>query len=135
MPKREPSLEKQMTALIEEALTCETFCENNPGWVLEARHLLGKADARKLQKDNSEINLQQRTLKDRITRLEKLKEYFEIEFDYKGFKIELWKSYEKGFTYRRRREGGSDWRVYVDYFRSDREAIQAAKSEIDFGEA
>lgn len=135
MARRQPSKEKQLAALIEDALTCAAFCKNNPGWVLEAQHVLGIVGESKSELSNTEINSQQNVLRDRMRFLEELKENFELELEYKGFKVELWKSYKKGFTYRRRKEGDSTWRSCVDYFPTDREAIQAFKSEIDFGEA
>lgn len=117
---REPSKQKQALALIEEALSCRSFCANNPNWVENALRILGS--------DYSPQTLNEKTGK------------FEIEFSFKGWQVEIWNHPSRGYTYRRTAATGtlaipSKWKNCVDFFPSPKEAAESAKSEIQFGEA
>lgn len=118
--RRKISKQKEALALIEEALSCRSFCANNPAWVENALRLLGS--------DYSPQTLNEKTGK------------FEIEFSFRGWQVEIWSHPSRGFTYRRTTAKGtlaipSKWKSCTIFFPTAKEAAEQAKSEVEFGEA
>lgn len=111
--RRKISKEKEALALIEEALTCRSYCINNPDWVERALTLLKGCTSQSLL-----------TVTGR----------FFMEVTVKDWQVEIWEMPTRGFSYRRRKEGG-DYLTCIDYYATAPEAVSAAKSEIQFGEA
>lgn len=118
--RRNASREKQLIALIEEALSCRSFCSNNPAWVENALRLIGSECSPQTVNEKCGI--------------------FEIEFSFKGWQVELWKHPSRGFSYRRTMAEGvmrteNKWKNCVDTFPTAKAAADAAKAEIQYGEA
>lgn len=117
--RRKTSREKELIKLIEEALTCRSFCKNNPTWTENALRLVGGECSPQIINEKCGI--------------------FEAEFSFKGWQVELWKHPSKGYSYRRTTADRlmaleSTYKSSSCFFCTAKAAIEAVKDEIESGE-